>query len=253
MYTFLCMSFKINFHLLGVVFHRHKKKTLLFISLMLYLAKSSHRAAKKWVNWKATNELVHWKIFSTQCFLSFHPSTSVIKKILQTTEENSTKKTLTTLSNSNDGNSRQSKSTIGNLQRETSANNRKKKLRKNKNNVSKCARGHFTSELTGRVGKEIAMFIEWNLFIVQHLSLICRKSSFAASFHCFAGLRASAPSFSTTFVIVGVFSARPNPVPSRPSFTSELGLRCRSWKLCECSTFHLGVDWISLVMAHDDV
>lgn len=62
-----------------------------------------------------------------------------------------------------------------------------------------------------RVGKEIAMFIEWNLFIVQHLSLICRKSSFAASFHCFAGLRASAPSFSTTFVIVGVFSARPNP------------------------------------------
>lgn len=50
----------------------------------------------------------------------------------------------------------------------------------------------------------------------------------------------------------GVFRP-PTPVPSRPSFTSELGLRCRSWKLCECTTFHLGVDWISLVMAHDDV
>lgn len=61
---------------------------------------------------------------------------------------------IATLSNSNDGKFQHSVPIESEIYR------RKKK----QENVSKCARGHFTSELRG----EIAMFIEWNLFIVQH-------------------------------------------------------------------------------------
>lgn len=217
MYIFLCMSLKINFHLLGVVFHRHEKKTLLFISLMLYLAKSSHRAAKKWVNWitlRSHQRARSLKNIFHSVFSLFSPVDERNKKNPPNHREQQKKiwqlcRTRTTMEIPpvQKHNRKFTERRVRIIERKSCG-----KTRIKYQNVL----GDTLRVSWRRVRKEIAMFIEWNLFIVQHLSLICRKSSFAASFHCFVGLRASAPSFSTTFVIVGVFSpAHPRPLSTQ--------------------------------------